>query len=191
MISTLNFPTKLIHNTGTMHRSVWLIPLLLLLVARPAYSQYCNPAAVSYIVRDEKGEVLSAAAVKAVADQLPKEIGNARTSASEVSFAADKQTFYWQDTSDWAKGNKLPALSFSNAAQCLMTLGEATLQYGGKKMRLIFNIDIARRQDDRRPVIDSLPFQDGTFQLDLKGWTHDRNRIIPASHWKPVKPPSN
>ncbi len=174
-----------------MHRSVWLIPLLLLLVAKPAYSQYCNPAAVSYIVRDEKGEVLSAAAVKSIADQLPKEIGNAGTAASEVSLAADRQTFYWEDTSDWAKGNKLPALSFSNAATCVMTLGEATLQYGGKKMRLIFNIDIVRRQDDRRPVIDSLRFREGTFKLDLNGWTHETDKIIPASRWKRVKLSNN
>src|SRR5258708_8967519 len=97
-----------------MHRSMWLIPLLLLLVAKPAYSQYCNPAAVSYIGRDEKGEVLSAAAVKSIADQLPKEIGNAGTAASEVSLAADRQTFSWEDTSDWAKGHKFPALAFSN-----------------------------------------------------------------------------
>lgn len=52
-----------------------------------------------------------------------------------------------------------------------MHLGEATLQYGGKRMRLFFNIDITRNQDDRRPVIDSLPFQTGAFKLEMSGST--------------------
>jgi hypothetical protein len=54
-------------------------------------------------------------------------------------------------------------------------------------MRLIFNIDIARTQPDRRPVIDSPPFQEGIFELDLSGWPRSENKMIPAERWKKVK----
>ncbi len=169
-----------------MRQAIWLIPFLVLLAVRPTYAQYCNPATVSYIVRDEKGKVLTAAELKSVVDQLPKQIGDADTSTFEVSFNADKQTFYWQDSVASGQGNKVPVLMFSNASACIMHLGEATLQYGGKKMRLVFNLDITRAQDDRRPVIDGLPFQDGAFKLNLEGWTHARDKLIPATRWKRI-----
>jgi hypothetical protein len=39
-------------------------------------------------------------------------------------------------------------------------------------------IDITWAQPDRRPVIDSLPFQEGSFELDLSGWSHDNDPSI-------------
>jgi hypothetical protein len=36
-------------------------------------------------------------------------------------------------------------------------------------------------------VVDSLPFQEGTFVLDLSGWSHAPEEKIPASHWKKVQ----
>ena len=67
-----------------------------------------------------------------------------------------------------------------------MHFSEITLNYKKRKMRLIFGIDLPRYQPDRRPVVDSLPFQNGTFQLDLKGWTHDKDQMIPAVRWKRI-----
>ena len=52
---------------------------------------------------------------------------------------------------------------------------------------LIFNIDVARQQVDRRPVIDSLPFKEGSFTLVLKDWTRERDKLIPAARWKKVE----
>jgi len=54
-------------------------------------------------------------------------------------------------------------------------------------MRLNFNITIDRSQRDRRPVIDSLPFQEGTFVLDLTSWTRNEDKMIPATLWKKSK----
>jgi len=165
-----------------------LLPLLFLLVpTKISLGQSCNPAAVHYIVRDEKGRVLSAAELKTVAELLPKKIDDADTDDFEVSLAADKKTFYWQDSTEWEKGTKVPALSFANAGTCVLHLGQATLEYHGKKMTLIFNIEIARHQNDRRPVVDSLPFAAGTFKLDLANWSHSTDQIIPASYWTKVK----
>lgn len=151
------------------------------------HAQSCNPAVVSLIVRDERGNVLSEAELKSISEQLPDSIDDARVNIGEVSFAEDGKTFYWPESVDWGKGKKVPALKFVNNETCTMRLTEVTLTYRNKKMRLIFNIDIARTQPDRRPVIDSLPFQEGTFSLDLNGWPRDEDKMIPSGRWKKVR----
>src|SRR6185295_4225597 len=166
-----------------MRQILWLT-LLLLVVYKPAFTQSCNPASVFYIVRDERGKVISTADLASIAAQLPKNIGDATTGANEISFRPDKQTYYWHEDADFEKGSRMPALLFANAATCTMHLGEVTIKYHGKTMRLIFKIDIDRSQDDRQQVIDSVRLQDGTFQLDLKGWNRERDKIIPARYWK-------
>jgi len=170
-----------------MRQPILISPLLLLLIINYCYAQSCNPAAVRYIVRDEKGVVLTNEQLQTIQEQLPKKIGDATVSVNEVSFAADKQTFYWPEDVEWEKGTKVPALMFANASTCTMHLTEVSLSYRGKIMHLLFNIDIARRQDDRRPVVDSLRFQRGSFKLDLTGWSHAPEKIIPARNWKKVK----
>jgi len=166
-----------------MRQILWLT-LFLLIVYKPAFPQSCNPASVFYIVRDERGKVVSTADLASIAAQLPKNIGDATTGANEVSFKPDKQTYYWHEDADFEKGSRMPALLFANAATCTMHLGEVTINYHGKTMRLIFNIDIDRTQDDRQQVIDSVKLQNGTFRLDLKGWNRERDKIIPAENWK-------
>ncbi len=169
-----------------MRHTIWPT-LLLLLLAKCSYAQSCNPASLSYIVRDEKGKVVSNATLTSIYEKLPKQIGDANTSINEVSFAPDKRTFYWPEDIEWQKGTKLPALLFSNAGTCTMHLSEVSLSYNRKTMRLLFDVDISRTQDDRRPVVDSLPFQNGTFRLDLTRWSRVRDKLIPATHWKRVK----
>jgi len=169
-----------------MRHTIWLTLLLLFLI-KCSYAQSCNPASLSYIVRDEKGKVVSHATLTSIHEKLPKRIGDADTSLDEVSFAPDKATFYWPEDTEWQKGTKLPALLFSNAATCTMHLSEVSLSFNGKTMRLLFDVDISRTQDDRRPVVESLPFQNGTFRLDLARWTRVRDKVIPATHWKRVK----
>jgi hypothetical protein len=161
--------------------------ILLLIITPDTTPQSCNPAVVDYIIRDEKGQVLTDAEVKSIVAQLPKEVGNAGVSDTEISFAPHKKTYYWPESVEWKDGTKVPALSFANASTCTLHLEEITLTYHNKKMRLIFNIDIARSQNDRRPVVDSLRFQEGTFKLDLTGWTKDEDKLIPANRWKKVR----
>jgi len=160
---------------------------ILFLPLTPVSAQYCNPAVVDYIVRDAKGNVLSGEELKTIHQQLPQTIGNASTAVAEVSFTSDGVTYYWPESVDWDKGKKVPTLEFANAATCTLNLGRIELAYHGMKMTLIFEINIERYQADRRPVIDSLPFQNGTFTLDLSGWSHSRDKVIPATQWKKSK----
>ena len=166
-----------------MRQILWLT-LLLLVVFKPSFAQSCNPASVFYIVRDERGRVVSAEDLASIAAQLPRTIGDATTGANEISVKADKRTYYWHEDAGYEKGSKMPALLFANAATCTMHLGEVSIKYHGKTMRLTFNIDINRSQDDRQQVIDSLRMQNGTFRLDLIGWTRERDKITPARYWK-------
>ncbi|PWT80852.1 MAG: hypothetical protein C5B44_04725 [Acidobacteria bacterium] len=170
-----------------MSRSFWFVLLFMLLVGKTALAQSCNPVSVNYIVRDEAGRMLSNDELTGVAAQLPKQIGDATTSVTDTSFAPDNKTYYWSDDAQWANGTKVSTLMFSNAAICAMHFSEITLHYKNKTMRLIFGIDLPRYQPDRRPVVDSLPFQNGTFRLDLNGWTHDKDKIIPATRWKRLR----
>jgi hypothetical protein len=89
------------------------VGLLILATCTPASStraQYCNPATVSYIVRDENGKVLDEAALKSVYEQLPKRIGETQVEVGETSFADDAKTFYWPESVDWPKGKKVAGL---------------------------------------------------------------------------------
>jgi len=165
---------------------MFIVPLLLLLLLPNSTPvQSCNPAVVSYVIRDEQGRVLSEAEVKTVEEQLPKQIGDAGVYTTEVSFADDGKNYYWPESVDFEKGKKQPALGFANAGTCTMRLTEVTLKYHQKKMRLLFNIDIrSRTQPDRRIVVDSLPFQEGTFVLDMSARGEDTHVIVPAEWWK-------
>jgi hypothetical protein len=170
-----------------MRYTIWVL-FAILFLGGTANAQSCNPAVVSYIVRDEKGKIVSPEQVTAISQKLPEKIGDASISTTDVSFKPDKVSYYWPEDAEVEKGSKVPALLFANAGTCTMHLGEATLAYQGKQMRLVFNIDIDRTQQDRRQVIDSLPFQDGTFKLDLTGWNRAGDKLIPATHWKRIKP---
>jgi len=152
-----------------------------------AAGQFCSPAVVSYIVRDAKGAVLSEAQLNSVSEQLPKAIGDATVETDQVSFMNDLQTFHWHESVDWESGKKLPALEFVNAKTCNLHLGEVTLTWGGKQMHLVFNLDVGRDQYIHRTVIDSLPFQEGTFALDLSQWSRDLKKMIPSDSWKRIK----
>jgi len=170
-----------------MNAKIEVLGILLGLLFVPLMSvsaQSCNPAAVNYIVRDEKGNVLSGEELKTIHQQLPETIGNGNTAVSEVSFTSDGVTYYWPESVDWEKGKKVASLEFANAATCTLNLPRVDLEYHGMKMTVIFEISIERHQDDRRLVIDSLPFQSGTFVLDLSGWSHTRDKMIPATRWK-------
>jgi len=160
---------------------------LLLLPLTSVSAQSCNPAVVDYIVHDEQGKILSGAELKTIQQLLPAAIGNADTAVGEVSFTSDGVTYYWPESVDWDKGKKVSTLEFANARTCTLNLPRVELAYHGMKMTLIFEVSIERYQDDRRAVIDSLPFQNGTFILDLSGWSHSRDRMVPATRWKKSK----
>ena len=173
-----------------MNNKIKVLGILLGLLLLPLTSvgaQSCNPAVVHYLVRDEQGKILGGEQLKTIHQQLAEKIGNADTAVGEVSFTGDGVTYYWPESVDWDKGRKVSTLEFANAGTCTLNLPRVELSYHGMKMTVIFELSIERHQDDRRPVIDALPFQNGTFILDLSGWSHSRDKMIPATRWKKSK----
>ena len=172
-----------------MKNQIGVLGVLLGLLFVPlvsANAQYCNPAVVNYIVRDEYGRVVNAEELKTIHKQLPEKIGDADTGVFDVSFASDGVTHYRFGSVNWDSGKKVPTLEFANAGTCTMNLSRVEFEYRGKKMILIFNIIIERRQDARHLVIDSLPLEEGTYVLDLSGWSRSPDQLIPATYWKKV-----
>jgi hypothetical protein len=165
---------------------VSLLIVLLISTSSNIETQSCNPASVTYMVRDEKGNILTDTELKTISDQLPKTIGDANINRSEVSFV-DSTKYYWPESADWSKGTKKSVLEMANAGTCTMKLKDVVLTYHSKQMHLIFNIDISRSQNDRRMVIDSLPFQEGTFELQkMTPRETGYDQLIPATSWKKV-----
>jgi hypothetical protein len=177
------FPTKLGLLAVTLVAAAMLAPSFCESIEE-AYGQSCRPAVIAYIVRDGKGNVLNEAQLQSLRKGLESWWNirrlpfseNGKTLISEYSAEADQ-----------AK-NLLPVLYVADSAGCEVGLTEVTLKYGGKSMRLLFNVRVFRRAI----AIDSLPFEEGTFELQLDSELPDRKEpyrgegYLPAERWKKI-----
>jgi hypothetical protein len=152
------------------------------------YAQECHPAIVNYIVRDEKGKVLGKSDLNAVYERiskLPSEVGSVYLGTAFL--AKDRETFYSPYSEERKNGEEVPVIAFGHSGPCQLKFADSTLEYHGKKMRLFFDVDIpSKEQPVYDVVVDSLPFQEGTFKLDLSGLKQDDHRVMAASRWKRV-----
>ena len=138
-----------------------------------------GPAVLKYIVRDEKGKNLSEAELESVRKQMAQPAGE----VSMVSLAEDGKIYSEYSAEAKEAKTRLPALYYVDAKSCELDVKEVTLPHAGKTMRLIFNLNIYRRAF----VIDSLPFQQGAFELDQTDISEeDSSRVIPAKRWKKI-----
>ncbi len=168
-----------------------VVPLLIFVACVSTgsiYAQSCHPAVVNYIVRDEKGNVLGESELNAVYERiskLPSEVGSVYV---ETAFLAkDRKTFYSPYSEERKSGEEVPVIAFGHSGPCHLKFADSTLEYHGKKMRLIFDVDIpSKEQPVYDMVVDSLPFQEGTFKLDLSGLEQYDHRVMAASRWKRV-----
>jgi len=150
---------------------------LLLLASTCIQGQSCRPAAVTYIVRDAKGKTLNDTTLKTIINQVSKPTPQ----VTSVALAKDG-TLVGYSARETAK--TLPAIYAADAATCRLKVGEWTLKYAGKTMHLIFDLDL----DRTAYTIDSLPFQNGIFQLDQKDLTDlPSDQIVPARTWRKVR----
>jgi hypothetical protein len=152
------------------------------------YAQACHPAAVNYIVRDDRGRVLGESELNVVYERMSKLPGEVGVVYVGTAFMAkDRKTFYSPYSEERKSGEEVPLIAFEHDGPCQLKLADATLEYQGKKMRLIFDVDIpSKEQPVHDLVIDSLPFQEGTFKLDLSGLEQDDHRVMAATRWKRV-----
>lgn len=160
-----------------------LMPALCLSIEE-AYGQSCRPAVAGYIVRDEKGNVLNEAGLESVRKEI-----NSAWDIRRMPFSEDGRTLIGEYSEEAKRAkNLVPTLFVANASTCDLGLKEVTLKYGGKAMRLIFNIWVYRRAI----AIDSLPFEEGTFELDMDNeWPnrkepYEGESFVLAKRWKKI-----
>lgn len=173
-------------NPCTKTNICFVIALLVLSIGAPlstAHAQECEPGALDYIVRDEKGKIFSAQAL----ESIRKSMLNPAQEVGTVSVGKDGETYRSYQSEGYKAGRKIPALSYVDVGYtCQMKVPEATLTYRGKTMRLIFNVDIPKLPFHTL-VIDSLPFQEGTFKLDLsRKRDGEFSKVLSARRWKKV-----
>ena len=141
-----------------------------------AQAQSCRPAELNYIVRDEKGKMMTEADTQKVFAQMPKPAQGVHT----LDVAADGTLVGY---SARPAASKIAAIYYVDAKTCQLKIDEFTLKHAGRTMRLIFALDLERRSY----TFDSVPFQTGTYRLDQTNLTDtDNNSIIPATRWKKV-----
>ena len=136
-----------------------------------ALAQSHRPALVVYLVRDEKGEIMD-----------PKKLDSVSAPKGQEMKAAT--TFLERDDGTTTKDVKC-LQSKVDAGGRPVIVSEVTLKLRGKTMRLIFNVTAL----EQRILIDSLPFQDGTFKLsDKRKWTKVMDEAPPADKPAEAKP---
>ena len=155
-----------------------------------APAQRCADAHLFYIVRGEDGVPLRQSELEVVREQspLPVGMGDIDVSIDALSKTADGSYVNPREGPTTAVVSLLHLDDRSD--ECLLRLTEFTLVHRQRRMRLIFHRDdspfLPTSRESLSPplqsefqtypnfvVVDSLPFQEGTFELDFEGWLRD------------------
>jgi hypothetical protein len=134
--------------------SFFLLSLLLLeaLFVSAALAQSNGPCEIIYLVRNENGEPLDPANLDAIVSPKVEEM---------------KTGIAWiRNSGETITQNVKCLKSRLDIGGRPVTLSEMTLKYAGRTMRLLFNVRLV----EETRVIDSIAFQDGTFQLNNGKW---------------------
>ena len=176
--------------------------LTLLMTALPVATveaQRCPYTAAYYVVRGEDGVVLSEAELQIVYEASPKPTGD--DLGVFLGTLLQRADGTYAHPNFQREGTKVPVLDFHGRDECFVHLREVTLVYHQRRMRLIFDVEIApvtfgeAADYQRRPklpsivVVESPPFREGTFRLDVAGWLAQFTRwaestTISAAFWK-------
>lgn len=149
--------------------SITYVPLL----ASEVIGQPGNSCTIYYTLRNEKGDVMSPAEAKQI---VVESINGAKPILRKYSDTQAQIDGYLVDDAtrdinvqvliqNMELNNSIAPRSpfiYSYAGEYCRSLQELTLVYGGKRMRLFFEVKF---NFYRNYHIDSLPFQEGTFHL--------------------------
>jgi hypothetical protein len=116
-----------------------------------AWAQSNRPAVIEYVVRDEAGKLLDPARLEAVSTKKGEEM----KPGTALLLHADGT----QESVNCLE-------SRIDVGGQPVKLSEMTLKYGGKTMRLVFDVTVV----EQKRTIDSLPFRSGTFKLQDNKW---------------------
>lgn len=149
-----------------------------------AQAQICPGSHLTYIVRDARGKPINAASKDLRFD--PDNGTQSRKwgiSSSEFFEGYEKQV---PDSLKKLNG-KMAALTTEGMCTFKQPV-KLQLIFKGKTMNLVFLVPKLSEYDSRNFLVDSLPFREGTFEIELPVSESDtRSRFYPASGWKKVK----
>jgi hypothetical protein len=132
---------------------------LILLPERNIFAQECI-GTTAYIVRDEIGKVMNLQETKKLVVKVDG------VALDQQRFTASIPSAFLPDQKEFKEANPLVFFGvIPDGAKTVVgycgKIGDVVISYGGKQMRLLFDIN----KHNTRYVIDSLPFQEGTFHL--------------------------
>jgi hypothetical protein len=145
-----------------LHRIIFYFMILLIAILLPVRSVFAQECigATAYIVRDEAGRVMNLQETKKLVVKVDG------VALDQKHFTASISSEFLPDQKEFKEANPLVFFGvIPDGAKTVVgycgKIGEVVIIYGGKQMRLLFDID----KHNTLYVIDSLPFQEGTFHL--------------------------
>ena len=160
-----------------------LFSVTLYLLPASASAQICAGSNLRYVVRNELGKVIDPTGVY----ETKAKSGSPKLFSIEIDELQDAQKIVKGITGNSAR--VIHATGMCNFREPV----RVTLKLKGKEMNLTFLMPRFSEYESRSFVVDSLPFQPGTFEIDLSAvrevnpagdWS---GSFFPARGWKKVK----
>ncbi|HYW70870.1 MAG TPA: hypothetical protein VE961_07545 [Pyrinomonadaceae bacterium] len=173
---------QILRHHATQCLAVAVALIILNFTAPSARAQSCRPTMLYYLVRDEKGKPVPPADKNISYQTKAKYTGWWDEGYEDVLNSAEMP----KDVT--GLNGKILKLYTGDGAACFFQK-PVTLQIelNGKKMELIFKPlqDLKAKSADY--VVDSLPFQEGTFEIDLTFRKQWPPQFYPATGWQKMK----
>jgi hypothetical protein len=149
-----------------------------------AQAQICPGSHLTYIVRDARG-----VAIDAASKGLQYDPDNGSQSRKWQISPGDFIRSDLKQVPDSVKKLNGKTAGLETEGMCIFKQPvRLQLTLKGKTMNLTFLIPKLSEYDSRDFLVDSLPFRQGTFEIELPVETPgERSRFYPASGWKKVK----
>ncbi len=155
----------------------------ILLIATGAHGQICAGSHLTYIVRDTKGVAIDASG-KHLHYEGDSDSPYGRWYSSDRDFIRSR-TMQVPDEVNKLRG-RIAALEVSG--MCIFKQPvNLQLTFAGKTMNLTFLMPRLGEYDSRDFLVDSLPFRQGAFEMELTVNPDHTSRFYPATNWKKVK----
>lgn len=159
--------------------------MLMVIAPQAVQSQICPGSKLNYIVRDTHGDAIDAAS-KNLRYDPDSGSPNRKWRASARNFVTSDEM---QIPDGIKKLNGMMALLETEEMCIFKQPVKLHLTLEGKTMNLTFLMPKLDEYDSRSFLVDSLPFRQGTFEIELAVDTTSsaNSRFYPASGWKEVK----
>jgi hypothetical protein len=144
-----------------------------------AHGQICSGSQLSYVVRNEQGVAI---------DGARKDLTIGPGKVAGPSWTSNRDFRYNDQTPKTISSLRGRIAVLETSGMCTFTESvKLQLALKGKRMSLTFLTPKLSEYDSRDFFVDSVPFQQGTFEIELKADPKGASLFYPAAGWKKVK----